>query len=131
MMQVYPKPNVLVEPFAGGGIISFTALFENLVERVVMVELDDEIAAVWESVVNGDVKWLANRILDFNLTKQTVIQEIKKTPKTQREKAFQTILKNRTFHGEYWLRVLDFLNMERTAKAFFHAGILPRLPRGL
>jgi DNA adenine methylase len=35
------KPLVLVEPFAGGGIISLTALFENLVERVVMVELDD------------------------------------------------------------------------------------------
>ncbi len=46
MTQIYPKPSTLVEPFAGGGIISLTALFENLVERVVMVELDDEIAAV-------------------------------------------------------------------------------------
>jgi len=99
MAQISPKPRILVEPFAGGGIISLTALFENLVERVVMVELDDEIAAVWQSIVNGDAKWLANRVLAFDLTKEAVIQEITKRPKTQREKAFQTILKNRTLHG--------------------------------
>jgi DNA adenine methylase len=97
--QISPKPKILVEPFAGGGIISLTALFENLVERVVMVELDDEIAAVWESIVNGEAQWLADRILNFHLTKETLLQEVTKTPKAQREKAFQTILKNRTLHG--------------------------------
>jgi DNA adenine methylase len=131
MAQIYPKPSILVEPFAGGGIISLTALFENLVERVVMVELDDEIGAVWQSVVNGDGEWLANRILAFHLTQDALKQEITKPSKTQREKAFQTILKNRTFHGESWLRGLDFSNTERTAKAFIPAGILPRLPGGL
>jgi DNA adenine methylase len=99
MAQISPKPRVLVEPFAGGGIISLTALFENLVERVVMVELDDEIAAVWQSIVNGDAKWLADRILNFQLTKEKLLHEITTTPKAQREKAFQTILKNRTLHG--------------------------------
>lgn len=99
MARMNPKPRILVEPFAGGGIISLTALFENLVEKAVMVELDDEIAAVWESVVNGDAEWLANRILTFDLTKEAVLQELKKTPNTKREKAFQTILKNRTLHG--------------------------------
>ena len=95
----WPKPSILVEPFAGGGIISLTALFENLFQKVVMVELDDEIAAVWESIVNGDAEWLANSILHFDLTKETVMQEINKTPRTKREIAFRTILKNRTFHG--------------------------------
>ncbi|MGQ9645472.1 MAG: DNA adenine methylase [Thermodesulfobacteriota bacterium] len=99
MAQIHPKPRILVEPFAGGGIISLTALFENLVDRVVMAELDDEIAAVWESIVNGDAKWLADRILNFQLTREAVIQEITKRSKTLREKAFQTILKNRTLHG--------------------------------
>ena len=97
--RMYPKPSILVEPFAGGGIISLTALFENLVQKTVMVELDDDIAAVWEAVVNGDAEWLANRVLTFKLTKESVLREIEKTPKTGREKAFQTILKNRTFHG--------------------------------
>jgi len=93
------RPRILVEPFAGGGIISLTALFENLVERVVMVELDDEIAAVWEAIVKGDAEWLAHRILTFQVTKEAVLEELQKTPTTIREKAFQTILKNRTLHG--------------------------------
>ena len=43
------KPGVLVEPFVGGGIISLTAVCENIAEKALMVELDDEIAAVWKS----------------------------------------------------------------------------------
>lgn len=93
------KPRILVEPFAGGGIISLTALFENLVQKAVMVELDDEVAAVWETIVNGDAEWLAHRILTFPMTREAVEEEIKRTPATKREKAFQTILKNRTLHG--------------------------------
>ncbi|MDO8127002.1 MAG: hypothetical protein Q6359_07220 [Candidatus Brocadiales bacterium] len=116
MARMYPKPSILVEPFAGGGIISLTALFENLVQKAVMVELDDEIAAVWESVVNGDAKWLANRVLTFDLTKEAVIQEIKKTPNTKREKAFQTILKNRTFHGGILAEGSGFLKYGENGK---------------
>lgn len=93
------RPMILVEPFVGGGIISLTALFENLVERVVMVELDDEIAAVWQCVVDGNATWLAKRIQDFDVTEEGVLRELERKPTTTREKAFQTILKNRTLHG--------------------------------
>lgn len=72
------KPHILVEPFAGGGIISLTALFENLAEKAVMVELDDEVAAVWETIVNGDAEWLANRILTFTMTREAVEEELQK-----------------------------------------------------
>jgi len=116
MARLYPRPTMLVEPFAGGGIISLTALFENMVEKVVMVELDDEIAAVWESIVNGEAEWLANRVLTFDLTKETVIRELKKTPNTQREKAFQTILKNRTFHGGILAEGSGFLKYGENGK---------------
>ncbi|MBX7235706.1 MAG: DNA adenine methylase [Caldilineales bacterium] len=93
------RPRVLIEPFAGGGIISLTALFENLVERVVMVELDDDVAAVWESIVSGDAGWLAKRILDFDMTRESLIDELQNVPANRREQAFHTILKNRTLHG--------------------------------
>jgi DNA adenine methylase len=93
------KPDILVEPFAGGGIISLTALFEKLVPSVVMVELDDDIAAVWQSVVDGHAQWLAKKILGFGLTKEAVINELSRTDTAIRERAFRTILKNRTFHG--------------------------------
>lgn len=36
---------MLVEPFAGGGIVSLTVAFEQLAERVTMVELDDDVKA--------------------------------------------------------------------------------------
>jgi DNA adenine methylase len=113
---MFPKPRILVEPFAGGGIISLTALFENLVQKAVMVELDDEIAAVWESIIKGDAEWLANRILTFELSMEAVINEIKKFPCTQKEKAFQTILKNRTFHGGILAEGSGFLKYGENGK---------------
>lgn len=114
--QMYPKPRTLIEPFTGGGIISLTALFENLVEKTVMVELDEEIAAVWESIVNGDAEWLANRVLSFDLTKNAVIHELNKFSDKQREKAFKTILKNRTFHGGIIAEGAGFLKYGENGK---------------
>lgn len=121
MTQISPKPRILVEPFTGGGIISLTALFENLVDQVVMVELDDEIAAVWQSLIDGNAEWLANRILTFNLTKETVIHELTKSPRTLKEKAFHTVLKNRTLHGGILAEGSGFLKYGESGK-----GILSR-----
>lgn len=93
------KPRVLLEPFAGGGIISLTALFENLVERAVMVELDQDVAAVWKCVAAGKSDQLANKILKFKLDKDSLSTTLAKPPANIIERAFQTILKNRTLHG--------------------------------
>jgi len=112
----YPKPEILIEPFAGGGIISLTALFEEFVSRVVMVEIDEEIAAVWQSVVDGHAEWIAKRILSFELTKESVIDEISRTNVDLREKSFQTILKNRTFHGGILAEGSGFLKYGENGK---------------
>lgn len=93
------KPHILIEPFTGGGIISLTALFEDLVEKVIMVELDDAVAAVWETIVGGDAAWLADRVLTFQMSREAVVAELQKASNSTRESAFQTILKNRTLHG--------------------------------
>jgi len=98
-MSLPSQPAVLVEPFTGGGIISLTAAFEQLADRVVMVELDAQIAAVWETILGGDAKWLAKRLLNFELTTETAKAELAKPPRSRREFAFQTLLKNRTAHG--------------------------------
>jgi len=121
MKNHYPKPEMLIEPFAGGGIISITSLFEEFVSRVVMVEIDAEIAAVWQTVVDGDAGWLAKRIIEFDLTKEAVIQEISKENVSIKEKAFQTILKNRTFHGGILAAGSGFLKHGENGK-----GILSR-----
>lgn len=111
-----PKPSILVEPFAGGGIISLTALFENLVRKAVMVELDDQVAAVWKSVVDGDAEWLAKSVLNFDLTQENLLHELRRTPNTQRERAFQTILKNRTLHGGILAEGSGFLKYGENGK---------------
>lgn len=110
------RPLVLVEPFAGGGIITLTALFEGLVESVVMVELDEQIAAVWQAIVDGEAMWLAKRILDFDLTRESVVAELAKSPTSTRERAFQTILKNRTLHGGILAAGSGFLNQGENGK---------------
>jgi DNA adenine methylase len=92
-------PRTLVEPFAGGGIISLTAAFEKLTDKVVLVELDDQIAAVWETVLGGEGEWLAKRIVSFELSLENVKKELARKPSSRREAAFQTVLKNRTAHG--------------------------------
>lgn len=89
----------LCEPFLGGGIVSLSAAYENLAEHVTMVELDEEIASVWDTIVNGDLEGLANQIFYFDLTPENVQQVLQKTDQNVEEKAFCTILKNRVFHG--------------------------------
>ncbi len=97
--KVKTKNRILVEPFTGGGVISLTALFEGLVEKAILVEIDEDVASVWQAIVDGETEWLAERILRFNITRESVLEEISTSPSNNREKAFQTILKNRTFHG--------------------------------
>src|SRR5690554_3978621 len=89
----------LVEPFAGGGIVSLTAVFEGLANRATMIELDREVAAVWEVIINGDHGWLAERINSFDLTPDNANRILQIENKTIEEQAFSTILKNRIFHG--------------------------------
>ncbi|MDD4374586.1 MAG: DNA adenine methylase [Bacteroidales bacterium] len=93
------ETKTLIEPFAGGGIVSLTAAFESLADKIVMVELDHEVAAVWEVIVNGDHNWLADKIYSFDLTSENANLILKKEVKTIKEQAFSTILKNRIFHG--------------------------------
>ncbi len=91
--------NLLIEPFAGGGIVSLTAAFEKLAEQITMVELDEEIAAVWEVILNGKNKWLADKIYSFELTPDNIKEELNNPAKQLQDIAFCTILKNRIFHG--------------------------------
>jgi DNA adenine methylase len=99
LKQNHKSANILIEPFAGGGIVSLTAAFEKLADHITMVEMDEEIAAVWEVILNGKNKWLAEKILKFDLNHENVKIEFDKPNKKIHDVAFCTILKNRIFHG--------------------------------
>lgn len=93
------KPSRLIEPFAGGGTVSLTAAFEGLARHVIFAEMDDAVASVWRVVLNGQAEWLAKQILNFDLSLQNVTSILKKNSPDLREKAFQTILRNRVQRG--------------------------------
>jgi DNA adenine methylase len=89
----------MAEPFAGGGIVGLSALFDGLVDKLTLVELDEDVGAVWKTILNGHGKDLAERIATFRLTDGTVRAELAKEPETGLDRAFQTILKNRVQRG--------------------------------
>lgn len=99
MASLPTRPKKLVEIFAGGAIISLTAAFEKLANHVVLVELDPHVAAVWQSILGDDAEWLASRIVHFELTDELLRSELVTRAQTTRERAFQTILRNRTTRG--------------------------------
>lgn len=89
-----------IEPFAGGGIVSLTVAAEGLAAHVTMVELDPQVAAVWQTIINDDNgATLAKRIVDFDLTPESLRAALAEKPRSTCGRAFQTILKNRTFRG--------------------------------
>jgi DNA adenine methylase len=93
-------PAELIEPFAGGGIVGLTAAAERLAGHVTMVELDEQVAAVWRTIINdGEGAWLAERIAGFDLDAESLKRALGERPRAVRERAFQTVLKNRTFRG--------------------------------
>ncbi len=93
------KPEVFIEPFAGGGIVGLSVAFENLAKHVILVELDHQVAAVWKTIIGGDGVWLAERIENFNLSHKTVDEVLEATDLNTKEQAFQTIVKNRVNRG--------------------------------
>lgn len=93
------RPAEFFEPFAGGAIVGLTVAAEQLAEHVTLVELDDQVAAVWKTIVYGDAQWLADRIESFELTPDSVEEVLSQVYVSLQEKAFQTILKNRINRG--------------------------------
>jgi DNA adenine methylase len=94
-----PRPKLFIEPFAGGGIVSLTVAAEKLADHILMVEIDNQVAAVWQTILSGEARWLAERIANFDLTAENAEDVLAYPPDSLREQAFQTILKNRIFHG--------------------------------
>lgn len=97
--QYQKSEHTFVEPFAGGGIISLTVGFEKLACDIIMVELDEEVAAVWKTILSNENEDFANRIFEFDLTFENAKLHISKDDKSTSELAFSTILKNRVYHG--------------------------------
>jgi DNA adenine methylase len=93
------RPTQFAEPFAGGAIAGLSVLFDKLVERLTLVELDENVAAVWQVLLNGQGQRLASEIMSFPMSLKTVRSALAGEPRTLLGRAFVTILKNRVQRG--------------------------------
>lgn len=93
------RPAEFLEPFAGGGVLSLTAVMEDRADRATLVELDADVGAVWAAVLGEDADWLCARIRRFEMTPGRVRRVLDAPAQSTRERAFQTILKNRVRRG--------------------------------
>ena len=93
-----PKPEVLVEPFAGGAIVSLTAIMEGLAERCVMSEIDPDVAAFWKAAL-----WHSDELIEcvrsFVPSRQSVATLNDDTPDGVVGHGFRTLVLNRTRRG--------------------------------
>jgi DNA adenine methylase len=85
----------LIEPFGGSAIVSLTAVMEQLVNNSLIIELDQDIAAVWETMLGENGRYFAEKVRDFIFTEETVSSVLYSRPMDLAEHAFQTHLKNR------------------------------------
>lgn len=90
-----------VEPFAGGAIVSLSALFDNYANKITLIEKDLNVAVVWETIVSGDGPELAKKIVGFDLDEENVRKLLTKTnaPDDIIGRALVTIVRNRVQRG--------------------------------
>jgi DNA adenine methylase len=92
-------PEIFVEPFAGGAHAGLAVAIEKLSEKVVLVELDENVSAVWKAIVEGDAEWLIDRIENFEMSKGAAQEAVEKSDQSTRGKAFAMIVHNRVSRG--------------------------------
>ena len=92
------KPEQLVEPFAGGAIVSLTAVMEGLVHRAVMAEIDRDVAAFWKAAIHHNEE-LRTKVEEFQLTRDAVNRLASEPPATAVDEGFRTLVLNRTRRG--------------------------------
>jgi len=115
------KPEYLIEPFTGGGIISLSAAYHGLVDKCIMIEKDENVASVWKTILYGDWEWLVDQIKSCNLTVETVKAILNAPADSCEQRAFKTIVKNRVCHGGVMANGSGFLKYGENGK-----GVLSR-----
>ena len=92
------KPGLLVEPFAGGGIVSLTAVMEGMVERCLLAELDEDVSAFWQAALKCGAS-LQSRVRRFQPTRDAVNALASNVPAGVLDRGFRTLVLNRTRRG--------------------------------
>ena len=98
--EMIGKPELLIEPFAGGGIVSLTAVMENLVDRCLMAELDCDVAAFWHAALDPKYSLkLIDLVENFEPNREDLDDLDRARPDDPVKRGFRTLALNRTRRG--------------------------------
>lgn len=92
------RPEVFIEPFAGGGIASLTAVMDGYVDYAVLCEKDPDVSNLWRCMLD-DAEELARRIECFTATPENVRAVLADAEASDMDAAFRTLLWNRISRG--------------------------------
>lgn len=94
-----PKPDLFVEPYAGGASVSLELLHLDLVGRIVIGDADPMISAFWKTILT-DVDWLCKQVESVALNLETW-ERMKQTRfRSRKNLALACLYLNRTsFNG--------------------------------
>ncbi len=92
------RPDVFVEPFAGGGIASLTAVMDGYVDSAVLCEKDPDVSNLWHCMLD-DAEELARRVECFVATPESVSTVFADAFASGMDAAFRTLLRNRVNRG--------------------------------
>lgn len=93
------RPRAFCEPFCGGATVGLSVLFDGLTDRLMLVELDEDVAAVWETILKGQANKLINEIGQFRISHETVRGVLDHSYRSLADRAFATIVRNRVQRG--------------------------------
>jgi DNA adenine methylase len=93
------RPQHFVEPFAGGASVGLAVAELDLADHVTLVELDQDVAAVWTVILNGSADTLANRVRKFVLTETSARETLHTSNRDLVSRAFRCLLLNRISRG--------------------------------
>ena len=119
------RPELFLEPFAGGAAVGLYIATHDLADQVLLVELDDAIAAVWQTTLEdrgiGFNRLLA-RIEAFTPTPDSVREVAAQRPRSVADLAFQTIVRNRAIA---WPHTFDNTSEHRRARPWRGTTLVP------
>lgn len=93
------RPSKLIEPFAGASHVGLAAAIEDMVDYVVLADIDEDVSAVWTTILSNDYQWLIFKISQFHMSKHGLNDSLNNEMASIKERAFQVILRNRVSRG--------------------------------
>lgn len=99
LVSLPTKPNIFVEPFAGGASVGLAVADQNLVAKVILIEKDPEVAAFWRVTFGRDAHKLVARIKSFAPGRRNVKKILRGDENGDFESAFRCLVRNRFQFG--------------------------------